>query len=43
MADREIDLLVMGACGHSRIRSRIVGSTTTQLLRSCQIPLLLLR
>lgn len=40
---RAIDLLVMGAYGHSRIRSMIVGSTTTQLLRVCQIPVLLLR
>ncbi|MGH8084589.1 MAG: universal stress protein [Lysobacter sp.] len=38
-----IDLLVMGAYGHSRIRAMILGSTTTQLLRSCQVPVLLLR
>jgi nucleotide-binding universal stress UspA family protein len=38
-----IDLLVMGAYGHSRIRTLIVGSTTTQVLRSCPIPVLLLR
>ena len=38
-----IDLLVMGAYGHSRIRTMIVGSTTTQLLRMCEIPMLLLR
>lgn len=38
-----IDLLVIGAYGHSRIRTMIVGSTTTQLLRSCVIPMLLLR
>lgn len=38
-----IDLLVMGAYGHSRIRTMILGSTTTQLLRSCQVPVLLLR
>lgn len=38
-----IDLLVMGAYGHSRIRTMILGSTTTQLLRTCQIPVLLLR
>jgi nucleotide-binding universal stress UspA family protein len=38
-----IDLLVMGAYGHSRIRTMILGSTTTQLLRNCQIPVLLLR
>lgn len=39
----EIDLLVMGAYGHSRIRHLIVGSTTTAVLRSCTIPVLLLR
>jgi nucleotide-binding universal stress UspA family protein len=37
------DLIVMGAYGHSRIRQLIVGSTTTHVLRSCQIPMLLLR
>ena len=37
------DLLVMGAYGHSRIRTMILGSTTTQLLRTCQVPVLLLR
>jgi len=38
-----VDLLVMGAYGHSRIRHLIVGSTTTAVLRSCTIPVLLLR
>lgn len=38
-----IDLLVMGAYGHSRIRQFLVGSTTTKLLKSAQVPLLLLR
>ena len=38
-----IDLLVMGAYGHSRIRQLIVGSTTTAMLRTCLIPVLLLR
>lgn len=37
------DLLVMGAYGHSRIRAMIVGSTTTQVLRTCTLPVLLLR
>lgn len=41
--EHRIDLLVMGAYGHSRIRQLIVGSTTTAVLRSCQIPVLLLR
>lgn len=40
---RGADLLVMGAYGHSRIRSLIVGSTTTQVLRSCPVSVLLLR
>ncbi len=38
-----IDLLVMGAYGHSRIRSLIIGSTTTEMIRSCMIPVLLFR
>jgi nucleotide-binding universal stress UspA family protein len=37
------DMLVMGAYGHSRIRSLIIGSTTTAMLRSCKVPVLLLR
>lgn len=41
--ERHIDLLVMGAYGHSRIRQLIVGSTTTAMLRNCQVPVLLLR
>jgi len=38
-----IDLLVIGAYGHSRIRSLILGSTTTSIITSCKIPLLLFR
>ena len=38
-----IDLLVMGAYGHSRIRQLIVGSTTTALLRLCSVPVVVLR
>ncbi|GAB6387643.1 universal stress protein [Stutzerimonas marianensis] len=38
-----IDLLVMGAYGHSRIRQFLVGSTTTHMLRTTTTPLLLLR
>ena len=36
-------LLVMGAYGHSRIRTLVIGSTTTEMLRSCRVPVLLLR
>ena len=38
-----IDLLVMGAYGHSRIRTMIIGSTTTEMIRSCLIPVMLFR
>jgi len=38
-----IDLLVMGAYGHSRIRELIVGSTTTTMIRTVQAPVLLFR
>lgn len=41
--DAGIDLLVMGAYGHSRIRALIIGSTTTALIRSCKVPVLLFR
>lgn len=42
-AEHGIDLLVMGAYGHSRIRQFLVGSTTSHLLRSSTGPLLVLR
>lgn len=38
-----IDLLVMGAYGHSHIRHMIVGSTTTAMIREVKIPVLLFR
>lgn len=38
-----IDLLAMGAYGHGPIRQFFVGSTTTAMLRACQIPFLLFR
>jgi len=38
-----IDLIVMGAYGHSRIREFLIGSTTTKLIRQSKVPLLLLR
>lgn len=37
------DMLVMGAYGHSRIRNLIIGSTTTEMVRSCLVPVLLFR
>jgi nucleotide-binding universal stress UspA family protein len=38
-----IDPLVMGAYGHSRVRSLIIGSTTTGMIRSCKVPIALFR
>lgn len=38
-----IDLLVMGAYGHSPIRRFIVGSTTTAMIRIANLPVLLFR
>ncbi|KPQ07123.1 MAG: universal stress protein family protein [Rhodobacteraceae bacterium HLUCCA12] len=37
------DMVVMGAYGHSRIRSMIIGSTTTEMIRSCKVPIVLTR
>ncbi|MDO9517324.1 MAG: universal stress protein [Methanosarcinaceae archaeon] len=39
----EIDMLIMGAYGHSVIRRFLVGSTTTDVIRNTSIPVLLLR
>lgn len=41
--EAKLDMLVMGAYGHSRIRSLIIGSTTTEMMRSCKVPVLLIR
>ena len=38
-----VDLLVMGAYGHSRIRQFFVGSNTTKIVSLSDIPVLLLR
>lgn len=41
--ERAIDLFVMGAYGHSPLRNMLVGSTTTQMIRSGQMSVLLFR
>jgi len=43
VSEHQINLLVMGAYGHSRIRQLIVGSTTTTMVRTCRIPVLMFR
>lgn len=41
--EHSINLLVMGAYGHSRIREFILGSTTTTMVRTCLVPVLMFR
>lgn len=41
--EQSIDMLIMGAFGHSLLRSLLFGSKTADLLRSSTIPTLLLR
>lgn len=41
--ENKIDLLVLGAYGHSRIRHFIVGSTTTAMICRCKTSMLILR
>jgi nucleotide-binding universal stress UspA family protein len=41
--EHDIDVLIMGAYGHSRIRSFLVGSTTTRMLETAKKPLVILR
>ncbi len=41
--DEGFGMVVMGAYGHSRIRSLVIGSTTTAMVRSCKVPVVLMR
>lgn len=41
--ESRFDMLVMSAYGHSRIRSLVIGSTTTEMIRSCKVPVILVR
>ncbi len=43
IAEDGFDLLVMGAYGHSRIRTLIIGSTTTAMIQTVRAPVLLYR
>ncbi|MFA6563864.1 MAG: universal stress protein [Verrucomicrobiia bacterium] len=40
---QQVDLIVMGAYGHTRIREMILGSTTTHVIRKSDVPVLLTR
>ena len=41
--DEDIDLLVMGAYAHSRLRAMVIGSTTSEMIRACRIPIIVAR
>lgn len=44
MVEKEgFDLLAMGAYSHSRLRSLFIGSTTTETIRSCKVPVVIFR
>ncbi len=43
LADQDIDLLVMGAYGHSRVREWIMGGTTRQIFAHMTVPVLMSR
>ena len=43
VSDRGIDLLVMGAYSHSPLRSLLLGSRTSDVLRAARVPSMLLR
>lgn len=40
---RGIGHMVMGAAGHSRLRALFVGSTSLEMIRTCKVPVLLVR
>ncbi len=41
LADHGIDLLVMGAYGHSRLRERVLGGVTRQIFQEMTVPVLM--
>ncbi|MCV6825851.1 MULTISPECIES: universal stress protein [Halocynthiibacter] len=38
-----VEMLLMGAYRHSRFRNLFIGSTTSEMIRSCHLPMLLFR
>ncbi|WP_319781390.1 universal stress protein [Oceanisphaera sp. IT1-181] len=42
-AEQGIELMIMGAYGHSRIRQLLLGSTTLAMIKKAKVPLLILR
>jgi nucleotide-binding universal stress UspA family protein len=42
ISSNQIDLLVMGAYSHSRFLQFFIGSTTTEMIRRCRVPVLVM-
>jgi nucleotide-binding universal stress UspA family protein len=42
-SDQKIDLIVMGAYGHTRLRELVLGSVTNHVIRKSSVPVLLTR
>lgn len=42
-ADKAVDMVVMGAYGHSRLREAILGGATRNMLETCDLPILMAR
>jgi nucleotide-binding universal stress UspA family protein len=42
-SDNNVDLIVMGAYGHSSLRRFFIGSNTTAMIEQTRVPLLMLR
>lgn len=38
-----VDMLVMGAYGHSRLRTLVIGSTTSETIRAARVPIMVYR
>tara|TARA_R110000823_G_scaffold174913_1_gene307496 strand:+ start:156 stop:344 length:189 start_codon:yes stop_codon:yes gene_type:complete len=41
--EQNIELIVMGAFGHSRLRQFFVGSNTLKMLENTEVPLIIMR
>ncbi len=41
LADQDIDLLVMGAYGHSRLRALVLGGVTRKIFQQRPVPVLM--
>jgi len=41
IADKQHDLLVMGAYGHSRVREIMLGGMTRDMIRKATVPVLM--